>query len=199
MIRGIKRMLSLALCLCLALTVAGGARAASFSTDGLPYLDELGTAKVTTAKSVVYTGPGSDYYRSASGKATVDKGASVRVYGVEGDWVLIRYNAVISSRNLKITRCAFISRDCLSSAFAVDELEWAWIPISIQNGAKLVDEPSTTHNYNSFDSIDYRNAYALAWIVENGQTWIYFEANAVSSQGNRPFRGFVPIGYVSER
>ena len=170
------------------------------SLSGLPVLSAIGDERVESNGSVeVYTGPGAHYYRSASGKAAVDGGEWVTIYGRTEDWLLIQYSAVISSKNLAITRFAFIPANRIDRGGKYVELQLASVPIRIQEGVELVDEPSTTHYYNSFSSIQYHNAVALAQIIKDGERWIYFESTATSSQGTLPFRGFVQERYVSLR
>lgn len=167
----------------------------------LPYLTKVSSVKMSGGSSdvVVYTGPGSEYYRSASGKAAVHKAATVSAFGRVDDWVLIRYDAVISSSNKNVARFAYAPADQVAGGYNVPEIEFAALPISISSGADLVDEPSTTHHYSSLSAVQYNNAIALAQITEAGYTWVYFETTATSSQGTRPFRGFVPIQYVRKR
>lgn len=170
----------------------------SRNLNDLPRLSIVNTVKMSGGGSnvEVYTGPGSHYYRSASGKAAVHGAANVSAYGRIGDWVLIRYDAVISSSNKDVTRFAYAPVNKVMGGYNVPEVKFESIPITISMGVDLVDEPALTHHYNSFSAIQYNNAVALAQITEAGHTWVYFESSATSSQGTKPFRGFVQIQYV---
>ena len=169
----------------------------NYTLDTLPSLSGDRSASITGSGNVaVYTGPGTNYYRSASGKAAVGAGETVTIYGRIGDWIMIRYNAWYSSKNMWVHRVAYIPDNQVDRGPKYGEIQFAAIPIWIDNGVKLADEPATTHYYNSFNSIRYNDAIALAQIYENGQRWIYFECTAESSQGVKPFRGFVPANYV---
>ena len=179
----------------------GTSRQPEYTLSNLPMINQISRLKVLGSGNVpVFTGAGSNYYRSASGGAAVEAGSSVNVYGKSGEWVLIRYHAVIKNRNnLPVFRFAYIHASSIQGGNMVEDLELAAVPIAISYGVNLADEPTSEHNYNSFSSVDYDHAVALAKIVENGQAWIYFECTATSKQGNLPFRGFVQENYVTIR
>ena len=163
----------------------------------LPLLSSIQTKMVASENVDVYTGPGTNYYRSASGKANVHHSAPVKAYGRDGDWVLIQYDAVRQGED--ITRFAYAPANLVANGYSMPELDFIPVPITISLGAHLVDEPSLSHYFTDFSNIEYQNAVALAKISAGKYTWIYFETNATSGQGYTPFRGFVRIQDVSER
>ena len=197
------KIIVLTLSLCLIIGLIPNAYAYSNSGNSLSCLPTLngipGVFTVGSGNLPVYTGPGMDYYRSASGKAAVGSGESVTVYGRVDDWVFIQYNAWYTSKNMYVTRFAYIPANQIERGPKYFEVQFASIPISISAKAMIGDEPSTTHYYNSFSSWENNSAIALARIYINGYNWIYFESYAHSSQGYRPFRGFVQEQYVSLR
>lgn len=167
----------------------------------LPELTYQCRGTVTGGNINVYTGPASSYYRTASGKAYVANGASLRIWGREGDYYLIEYAALSGSKT--VTRFSFIPVNRLSARGSVERLEYGWAPIRIASGAHMADAPDQSHSYNTIE-IDRKNAFALAkYVDEDGVTWVYFEsigyANTASNQGYVSVRGFVPVSEVELR
>ncbi len=163
----------------------------------LPLLTSIQTKLVASENVIVYTGPGTNYYRSASGKANVHHSATVKAYGRDGDWVLIQYDAERKGKD--ITRFAYAPANVVANGYSLPELDFIPVPIRISVGAHIVDEPSMDHYFTDFSNVEYQNAVALAKIISGRYTWIYFETNATSGQGYTPFRGFVRIQDVTER
>ncbi len=168
---------------------------------GLSWLSESCRGTVTGADTAVYTGPSSYYYRTASGKASVNRGSNVTVYGREGNYYLIRYNATLSGRT--IIRCSLIPANRLDPWYTAPELEYAWQPIRIKSNAHLADAPDRSHGYNTIE-IDREDAYALALILDDeGEPWVYFEstgwADTDFQAGWKSVRGFVPASQVEAR
>ena len=197
------RIAALTLTLCLLIGLAPSAYAYGNSGYGLSALPTLsgipGVQTVGHGNLTVYTGPGAYYYRSASGKAAVGSGETVTVYGRVDDWVFIQYSAWYTSKNMYVTRFAYIPANQIERGPKYFEVQFAAVPISISANARIGDEPSTAHYYNSFSGWENNSAIALARIYMNGCSWIYFESYASSSQGYRPFRGFVQEQYVTLR
>lgn len=180
-------------------STGGNGSYGSFSS--LPLLQFQCRGSVRGGDTVVYTGPSTNYYRTASGKAYVGGGESVEVYGKEGNWYLIRYYG--SSNGNTITRCSFIPSSKLNPNGYVEQLNLSYTPIRIASNAKMVDAPDRNHGYNTIN-IDRNNAYALArYIDDYGDTWIYFESsgssNAGTNNGHMSVRGFVLAKSVSFR
>ncbi len=163
----------------------------------LPVLSSTQTKLVASENVAVYTGPGTEYYRSASGKANVHHSATVKAYGRDGDWVLIQYDA--TRKGESITRFAYAPVNLVANGRSLQELDFEGVSITISSGAHIVDEPSMSHHFTDFSNIEYGNAVALAKINAGGTTWIYFETYATSGQGYTPFRGFVRIKDVTEQ
>ncbi len=168
---------------------------------GLSWLNENCRGTVVGADTNVYTGPSMYYYRTSSGKAYVRENENVTVYGREGEYYLIRYNAALSGRT--VVRCSMIPVTRLEPWYTVPELEYAWQPIRIKQNAHLADAPDRTHGYNTIE-IDREDAYALALIEDDsGETWVYFEstgwADTANQTGWKSVRGFVPASQVEAR
>ena len=165
------------------------------SVYSLPVLSELGKVQTTT-KMDVFTGPDYTYYRSASGKARIDAYQSVPVYGKEGDFLLVSY-AVAQGVVAGNRRFGFIYNPFSN----VPLLELAYLPISIDSFATIIDEPNIERTgYNTITRLDRENAYALARIIDSsGRVWVYIETNGLDTTDNyitKPVRGFVLASMV---
>lgn len=184
--------------------LSSGAQEDNLATDrlsALPRLTYQCRGTVTGGTASVYTGPGTTYYRTASGSAYIANGASVIVYGREDNYYLVRYTGLASGRN--VIRCSMIPVNRLSVSGSVAELSFSWTPIRIAEGAHIADAPDTSHSYNTVD-VDRSCAFALAQITDsNGVTWVYFEslgyANTSAQTGYVSVRGFVPMDDVTLR
>ena len=165
--------------------------------SALPRLTYQCSGTANNGTTPVYTGPGTHYYRTASGNACVGGGSSVIIYGREGDYYLVRYNGTSSGRS--VVRCSMIHVSQLSPRSNVDMLSFAWTPIRIAGGAHIADAPDWAHSYNTI-TVNRDNAYALAQITDSdGTTWVYFESIGYTSSGYVSVRGFVPMSEVSLR
>lgn len=83
----------------------------------------------------VYSGPGTEYYRAASGKAAVG-GGRLRLWGAQGDWALIGYGL---SNNLY--RIGYIKKSALPSSLDVPELAFSYQTVRTVADAPLNDDP----------------------------------------------------------
>ncbi len=162
----------------------------------LPVLSELG--KVQTAEQMdVFTGPDYTYYRSASGKARIDAYQSVPVYGKEGSFLLVSY-AIAEGSRAGNRRFGFIYNPNSN----VPLLDLAFVSISIDSSARIIDEPNIERTgFNTITNLDRENAYALARIVDSsGRLWIYIETNGLDTTDNyitKSVRGFVLASQVN--
>ncbi|MGN1021291.1 MAG: DUF6273 domain-containing protein [Aristaeellaceae bacterium] len=175
--------------------------------DDVPRLVSYGTELIQCPSSnlAVYTGPGEEYYRSASSKAIVGNGERVIVYGRiirDGrEWILIQYNG--QSNGQAVTRFAYAPADNVTYGSCYPEIDLALLPIVIDASAPLADEPSSARRgYNTID-IHRNSAYAAASILdEDGNLWVYFCSTGESSVNGgqvMPVYGFVPARYVTFR
>ena len=130
----------------------------------------------------VYSGPGSHYYRANSSRATMG-GGLCRVYGVEGDWVLIGYD--LSNGNYRL---GFVSLEALPrTGLRVPYLDLGSVSRRLAFSAGLTDDPV---RFRPTVTVLPAGTYVLflgyAW--ENGETWAYVEVLAEGAM----MRGFVP-------
>lgn len=83
----------------------------------------------------VYAGPGTDYYRN--GKATLGGGGTCRIYGTDGDWLLVGYE--LGSGDYRI---GYITNYTLPSNIDhVDPVSYAWISTYTVSSASITDDP----------------------------------------------------------
>ncbi|MBR4331065.1 MAG: hypothetical protein IKP72_00130 [Clostridia bacterium] len=130
----------------------------------------------------VYSGPGTYYYRANNNKATMG-GGSCRVYGVEGNWVLIGYG--LSNGNYRI---GYVSLEALPRmGLSIPYLDFQAATRRLLYAADLIDDPVRT--LAPVASLS-RGTYVLflGYTQENGETWAYVEVLA----GSSIMRGFVP-------
>ncbi|MBN1776809.1 MAG: hypothetical protein JW811_01695 [Clostridiales bacterium] len=183
-----------ALILAAALLLAAAPAFAAGMQD-LPQLWVKGISTVTSRHSdvPVYTGPDPDwYYRTASGKACVEFGQEVAIYGEESGYLLIRYATTRFGE--WIHRFSFVPVTNVNGGWQYDPIWLEYIPIAIEGDATLVDDPDTTRSgYNTIEIDRDFNVAALARIEIDGDTWVYFEAEGYSSVDDEwmMVRGFV--------
>ncbi|MBR3107019.1 MAG: hypothetical protein IKH30_07535 [Clostridia bacterium] len=129
----------------------------------------------------VYSGPGKDYYRANMGKAMYG-GGSARVYGMDGDWIMIGYQ--LSNGDYRI---GYIHKDALKTA---KYLEGTIEPLSFDHDIAFADN----NCYITDDPII--NNKIICSLPENtpiivlatmGNSWTYVEVK--TSQGW--MRGFI--------
>ena len=129
----------------------------------------------------VYSGPGRHYYRANMGKAMYG-GGSARVYGMEGDWIMMGYQT--SGGDYRI---GYVHKDALSTAKYV---EGTILPLNFDHYIAYADD------YCRITDDPVINNKMICTLPENtqvtvlatmGTSWTYIEA--ATSQGL--MRGFV--------
>jgi uncharacterized protein YraI len=129
----------------------------------------------------VYTGPGTQYYRTNNGKASYG-GGTARIYGSEGDWLLIGYMLKDGAY-----RIGYVTRDALA---VVSKVKGSIKPLQFDYGVayaddycRMTDDP--VMNQKMFYTIPEGTQVTV--LATMGTSWTYIEAN--TSQGL--MRGFV--------
>ena len=136
----------------------------------------------------VYQGPGTNYLRN--GKATLGKGGMCRVYGTDGEWLLVGYEASGGSY-----RIGYIHNYKLPSGISasdLQELSYAWIPTTVTERVSVTDDPiinmKTLNHLNKGTEVTF-----LAWISSE-RRWAMIEYT--NSKG-QPVRAFVKGQYLA--
>lgn len=127
----------------------------------------------------VYSGPGTHYYRAASGKATLG-GGRVRVWGTEGDWAMIGYGL---SNNLY--RIGYIQKSTLPADLWVPELQFAFSSAPVVSKASLTDDPIINPTW--LMEIPAGNSVTFLAHENFVDHWAYIE----TTYEGQPIRGFV--------
>lgn len=105
------------------------------NVDGVPILPGHQTFSYSGDPIAVYTGPGTYFYRSGNGRATV-AGGRLRVWGTRGDWALIGYGL---SNNLY--RVGYIPRSAVPYDLNLPELQFSSKMATVTSTAYLTDDP----------------------------------------------------------
>lgn len=135
----------------------------------------------------VYSGPGTGYYRSAKGKASVSTNGSVWIAGRENGWLAVAYETNGGSR-----RIGYIDMGRLTDNLNPQNLSLFYTSASLTRACSMTDEPDGS-------------CVEMAWLAQgmqvtllgpytslNGESWAYIEVS-----GGQPMRGFVPASCVS--
>lgn len=129
----------------------------------------------------VFSGPGRNYYRANMGKAMYGGGAA-RVYGMEGDWIMMGYQT--SGGDYRI---GYVHKDALSTAKYVDgtilPLNFDHYVAYADDYCRITDDPII--NNKMICTLPENTAVTV--LATMGTSWTYIEAN--TSQGL--MRGFV--------
>lgn len=169
-----KRLICVALACVLLLSLAPSALAGA-------NLDSYATGSFSR-NYAVYTGPGEYYYRANNGKASYG-GGTARIYGIEGDWMLIGY--MVNSSDYRI---GYIPRDALSVAGKITgsinyNLTFDYTIAYADDYCRVTDDP--VMNQKMFYTIPEGTAVRV--LATMGRPWTYIEVDSP----NGPIRGFV--------
>ena len=139
-------------------------------------------------KLEVYSGPGTQYYRSANGKASVSTNGTVWIAGRDGGWLAIAYETNGGSR-----RIGYIDMSRLKDGLTAPSLALDNAHATVVRACGLTDEPDGSCKellrLNAGDSVQILGPYTS----RINELWLYVEA-----QGQQPVRGFIPAGAALE-
>ena len=131
----------------------------------------------------VYSGPGTNYYRSGNGKASVG-GGRLRFYGIEGDWALIGYGL---SNNLY--RIGYIPKSAVPTTLDLHDLYLGSQVATVTRNAYVNDDP-IIKPITIFELSKGTQVTLLAYISDK---YAFIET---TYQG-KPMRGFVRRDHLS--
>ena len=135
----------------------------------------------------VYSGPGTGYYRSANGKASVSTNGSVWIAGRENGWLAIAYETNGGSR-----RIGYIDMSRLKDNLNPQSLNLSRTGASIARACSMTDEPDGSCAEMAWLVQDTQVTCLGPYTSRSGESWAYIEVSGI-----RPMRGFVPAGCVS--
>lgn len=143
------------------------------------YTPELVTLRANE-KYDVYSAPGRDSYRAASGKAEMSTNDWVQVFGEEDGWLLVQYD--ISSDQM---RFGYIDASALPRNAQVQRLNWYDLPEqTIKYAATVTDDPLVSNS-----SLCRLAAGEQVKVLSSFGAWYYIET---ADAYGRVLRGFVP-------
>lgn len=173
-----KRLVCLALALILALTTAQSAFA-------LEDLSTYASGNFNTAYPV-YSGPGEHYFRANSGKATYG-GGSARIYGIDGNWIMIGYGMTDGGYRIGyITKTAM--NNLTNQKGTIRNLAFSNVTMYAMEKCYLTDDPIISNK--SIYTVGKGQA-----VTALGTTggWTYVELQGTSTK----IRGFLPTRSLS--
>lgn len=169
------------LLLLLALLMIGAA--AAFADGGTPELPK--PKKVIFPKNqsyAVFSAPGKDSLRGAGGKAKVASGDWIEVYGMDGRYVMIRYE--ITPGHYRI---GYIHKKHLPKGKTVKRLKFGTSLIDLPEAVAVTDDPESKAEL--IPAQTYKQARLLATLPD----WNYIEVQTQNAKGDLvTARGFVP-------
>lgn len=138
-------------------------------------------------KLAVYTGPGTEYFRAANGKAAVSTNDVVRFAGVEIGWALIEYTISKSA-----SRIGYIDLAELRDDLVLDELLFSYEECTVTKRCQLTDDPDNSRT--ALMTLDAgATVYMLTMYSSGKRDWAYVQYYTSSGL----VRGFIPLDCVS--
>ncbi len=151
--------------------------------DRLTRLNVYEKTRLNAGAHEVYSGPGTGYYRAASGKATVG-GGICRVYGAVEDWALIGYG--LSAGGYRI---GYVRKSVVPSGVPVPELSLGLVPMTVTGEATLTDDPIISVQGGTMSKLRTGAIVHVLAYMGDGDHWAYVEVPDFSN--GQPARGFV--------
>lgn len=143
----------------------------------------------------VYTGPGDAYLRAQKGKAEVESGEDIVVYGTEttedgGSYALIEYP--LSGR---VSRFGYIEANMVPELDLVAALPWEQLPAKLMEACALTDDPLG----KAAELLPLAEGQAVTYLARIDDAWAYVECTpeAEGEEAAVPVRGFVPFACVT--
>jgi hypothetical protein len=135
----------------------------------------------------VYSGPDTTYFRANNGKASVSNGG-VRVYGTDGDWILMGYGLTNGDY-----RIGYVTIDAMPAGIVTQPLVYANKPATINQQAKLTDDPII--NVGALCYLPAGTPVTFLGMSDATRRWAMVELLS-SDLGNVMVRGFVRADYL---
>lgn len=139
------------------------------------------SAALRSGKWDVYSGPGTQYYREANGKASVSTNDWIQVFGREGEWVLIQYR--VSGAKL---RFGYVHQSALADPSLVPELKFESVPLEQDNDFVTSDPLGISERID----LSGESWPMTRLAVLGGETWMYVE---LTLPNGKPARMFAEI------
>ena len=147
--------------------------------QNVPMLPNFTKGNPNEGNFPVYTGPGTHYYRV--GNATLG-GGSIRIYGRDGDWVLIGYG--LSNGGYRI---GYVDKAAIPADKLPPQMSLSTATATATRDIFFVDDPIVTENREL--AVRLPNKSQLKLLAYLSDYWAYVETDNLNGQ---PARGFVP-------
>lgn len=133
---------------------------------------------VGSQKYAVYSGPGMDFLRGGSQKATVSTNDWIQVFGEEDGWILVQY-----AINKDTYRFGYIEAASLPKDTTVKALDFSAAEAIAQADAAITDDPL----FSGTELASLSAGTQVTWLASMG-SWAYIATEI----DDMPVRGFVP-------
>lgn len=138
------------------------------------------------ANYAIYTGPSEYYYRAGEGIAYVGRKNECRIYGTDGDWLMVGYQTTTGAY-----RYGYVSIAALPVGVSVSELSYAMRGCTVSSAVKLTEDP-VTNKATLCELSSGTRATFLAYL-DSSREWALIEVDRTSAG---LVRGFVRSGYI---
>ena len=139
----------------------------------------------------VYQGPGTNYYRSSNGKASYGARGAARVYGTDGEWLLIGYESGKGGYRIGYIHNYKFPKNVNASAIPV--LSYAMLTATVNQNAPVTDDPVINGNNSAIEKLKKGTQVTfLAW-VDSKHNWALIEYT--STKGT--VRAFILSKYLN--
>ena len=155
--------------------------------DALPQPQLANFAK--GKKYPVYSGPGTNYYRDADGKASVSTNDWIQVFGEEDGWLLVQYHVTDA-----MNRIGWINATQKEAGVSVPQLRWNGSEAICHNWWLTTDPLGSCSEIEPPDGSTSFNGRACTLLASLGASWRYVEIEYAPSV---PMRAFVPSSMLT--
>ena len=162
----------------------------SDAQDALPQPQLANFAK--GKKYPVYTGPGTNYYREAAGKASVSTNDWIQVFGEENGWLLVQYHVTDA-----MNRFGWIHATQKEAGVSVPELAWNGSEAVCHNWWLTTDPLGACAEIESPNGELSFNGRACTLLATLGTAWSYVEMEYTPGVPMRAFVGNAELTVAS--
>ena len=138
-----------------------------------------------------YTGPGTNYLRAGNGKAQYGGGGEARVYGYEGNWLMMGYQTGSGSYRIGYIQDQFLANMKAPAGYSLRRLRFEYRSAWITTECNITDDPVIKHD--PFGLLEA--GHPCTYLCSYDDSWAYIEVTL--NADNRKARGFVPLTDVS--
>ena len=144
-----------------------------------------------SASPKFYTGPGTNYIRANNGKAQYGGGGQARVYGYEGNWILLGYQTGSGNYRIGYFQDSYLDKMKAKEGYNLRQLNFEYRDAWINSEIDITDDPIINHE--AFSTLE--SGHACIYLASYDDKWAYIEV--MLDADSRKARGFVPLSAVS--